>query len=261
MDQQSIVLYRDWNELAHVRVALKGESLRKERLHLRFESMGYRSKVSAKARLAAGFAQGAVISIAAAGLIQAIYCVLHYASSDHGAGDGWYLAPDLGAISAFVIFAVTATGALVWKQMSDVYARWHILSARFNAIPSHEKPGVRQYLFACVARDILELHMWAHETFRDVFKDALAMAVMIDCDYRQDGINLRLHSIAERGIEYDEATRLIGLLVELNRPPEYSPEEFFRRNHPIAPAASPPQPQKGAGPSMDADPPSSKPAA
>jgi hypothetical protein len=79
-----------------------------------------------------------------------------------------------------IAIVVSIFGATFINERASLHEKWQYLANTFNLVLGMP-PGVRRnHMEACLLHDILTLEMWAHRSFRAVFKDGIEQALRLE---------------------------------------------------------------------------------
>jgi hypothetical protein len=134
-------------------------------------------------------------------------------------------------------------GAAFYREMKDIHNKFDYLAKLFNDVvkteptissgtPKENTYHQREHLLACLSHDILIMNMWAHKSFKFLFKETLEKTVIYD-RLRTHGeassvlVISDLEKIADNGVSYSEARRLISDYLEYLRPKCDRPDHLF----------------------------------
>lgn len=111
-----------------------------------------------------------------------------------------------------VIFAAATVWATCYWCVDSVFGRqWTYCATLFNDIGKVDDNLRRRYLKACLANDLLDTKLWAHETFSAIFRLTLEEAVKLQDPAQQSVIRDR---IKNKSLTIVEANYLITFLID-----------------------------------------------
>jgi hypothetical protein len=107
------------------------------------------------------------------------------------------------------VFAFLGAISLSYWNMSNIFNRqWTYCADLYNKILQEGDDDARQSLKVSLAIDLLILDLWAHRSFRELFRDELFLA--IDSHYSDSGNRKDLHRKANAGdLTENEANNLL----------------------------------------------------
>jgi hypothetical protein len=108
-------------------------------------------------------------------------------------------------------------GATAIRERSAMHEKWRYLAELFNILIQTDPGQKRNHIEACLAYDILTMEMWAHKSFRYMFKEILFEALRAEGTYPSLS-GKQLEKKIENGIEYREAERVLAKLTEKRAP-------------------------------------------
>lgn len=102
----------------------------------------------------------------------------------------------------------------LFNEKSSLYSKWNYLAHAFNSALNLPEP-TKAHAMACLAHDLIVMEMWAHRSFRAMFKDAVRDAICLEMSGKTThAVSLELSRVAKNGISYDRALNIIGDLTE-----------------------------------------------
>lgn len=195
------------------------------------EFSGYYNKINGKRRIFAAIAQTLWASGALVFLVPTIRFILgqrHEFSWEFSDSEIEKIL-GIGGLIALVF------GANFIREMKDIHNKFDYLAKLFNEIVklkpldklSLTEYNQREHLLACLAHDILTMNMWAHSSFRSVFKEVIEKAMIYESRNELHLLETRLINIAKDGITHSKAKKLIEDYLEFNMSKSDLAESLF----------------------------------
>lgn len=186
-----------------------------------FEFSGYYNRINGKLRIFSAAIQTFWASVALVILISFIKFAFHKDHEFSMTVDKLEIEKILGIAGLIALIF----GANFIREMKDIHSKFDYLAKLFNDIVkikpleplSLNEYNQREHLLTCLAHDILTMNMWAHSSFRAVFKEVIEKAVIYECRNELHLLETRLINIAKDGITHSRAKTLIEDYLEFNR--------------------------------------------
>lgn len=109
-----------------------------------------------------------------------------------------------------LVFAFLGAVSVSYWNMGQIFNRhWTYCSDAFNTVLQTTDADARDRLRLSLAIDLITLDLWAHRSFRDLFRDELFRAIV--AKYRDPGVlNDTINKISKKKMREDEALRILS---------------------------------------------------